>query len=315
MARLVVVWSLGLWAGCEKPAPHTPQGERPEIAAPTPAAGASGDPAPSVAPGDGDKSALLPWRKWMVSAALEQAEQGGPGSVALLYQEAAVGGSGDLWSLWDCDATHVFEGRPGIERVGCMVRMPGANLRRTLHTPPARAATVDIHTFLMGAQADSPERPGYDPEASEDEGPPHEVSLSPFWIQRLEVSIRQFRWCIVYGPCTVSQVGTGGYFGFDGEATTQSLFPSKREDTRPINGVTWEGARTYCEWIGGRLPTEAEWEYAARGGPLQLRYPWGAEAPTCHHAVYGRGTGGKCGSPGPTLASLHPPKGHLTHSF
>lgn len=51
--------------------------------------------------------------------------------------------------------------------------------------------------------------------------------------------------------------------------------PGDREKERPINGVWWDEAKANCEWAGGRLPSEAEWEYAARGGKEGLKYLWG----------------------------------------
>lgn len=81
----------------------------------------------------------------------------------------------------------------------------------------------------------------------------------PFWIDRTEVTRAQYQVCIDAGIC---------------EKTPDSDFST--ENDQPINRVTWFQAQTYCEWREARLPTEAEWEYAARG-PERFIFPWGNE--------------------------------------
>jgi len=64
-------------------------------------------------------------------------------------------------------------------------------------------------------------------------------------------------------------------------------------DNLPINCLTWFEAEAFCTWDGGRLPTEAEWNYAAAGGTSQRIYPWGSARPTCSYANYFGGNNGK----------------------
>lgn len=119
-------------------------------------------------------------------------------------------------------------------------------------------------SFLMGAQSTDPTAPGYDPDAEAHEAPAHQVTLSTFWIQQGEVSTSEYMLCVENEWCSADEVTTGGY----------SNYGNERRRQHPINGITWKGAQRYCEFWGGTLPTEAQWEFAARGSDGR-RFPWG----------------------------------------
>ena len=101
--------------------------------------------------------------------------------------------------------------------------------------------------------------------------PIHTVVLDGFWIDKFEISFGQYNLCVVAGHCKPS---------------TYADFSPFNEDNRPVIGVNWFQAEAYCDWAGGQLPTEAQWEYAARG-PTNLKYPWGEQEPDCMLANYG----------------------------
>jgi len=122
--------------------------------------------------------------------------------------------------------------------------------------------------FLMGAQSSDPDSPGFDPHAAENEGPPRWVEVSAFAINKDPISARLYKICIENGGCVTDDVRSG--------KGTWNIGRKKRW-SHPINGVTWDGAQRFCKFVGGRLPTEAEWEYAARGTDGR-KFPWGNEA-------------------------------------
>jgi formylglycine-generating enzyme required for sulfatase activity/ABC-type phosphate/phosphonate transport system substrate-binding protein len=113
--------------------------------------------------------------------------------------------------------------------------------------------------FLMGASED-------DVLADSDEKPQRSVFLDAYWIYKHEVSNGQYRSCIEEGICSGSL----------------SRYPA---DRYPAAYISSYQAEVYCNWIGGRLPTEAEWEKAARGNSTTL-YSWGDDSPSCNRANY-----------------------------
>jgi formylglycine-generating enzyme required for sulfatase activity len=120
--------------------------------------------------------------------------------------------------------------------------------QRGIH-PPDGMVLVPAGEFLMGAEDGLP-----------DARPMHRTYLSSFWIDKYEVTNAQYRQCVASGVCLPPK--------------DRQAFDDPQHVRHPITNVTWVQARTYCHWIGRRLPTEAEWEKAARGTDGR-RYPWG----------------------------------------
>lgn len=116
---------------------------------------------------------------------------------------------------------------------------------------------------------------------------------SSYTIDKYEVTVGDYNKCVVSGACS-SITGTGCTLGTAG-------------DDYPINCMSWDTALTYCQWVGKDLPSEAQWERAARGTTGYRKYPWASTpAPLCTHAVINDsdqdgGTGPGCGTNGPML--------------
>jgi serine/threonine protein kinase len=102
-----------------------------------------------------------------------------------------------------------------------------------------------------------------------DATPMGEIYLDAFWIYQTEVTNAQYRLCVEAGSCSPPD-------DFSSRTRT-SYYGNPDFDSYPVVYVSWADAGSYCRWIGGRLPTEAEWEKAARGTDGRL-YPWGDNA-------------------------------------
>ncbi|MBL8098845.1 MAG: SUMF1/EgtB/PvdO family nonheme iron enzyme [Anaerolineales bacterium] len=122
--------------------------------------------------------------------------------------------------------------------------------------------------FMMG---------GLDVYRENDELPPHEVTLNEFWIDQVEVTNGMYNLCVQSGDCRPpAQIRSNRREEYFGNIEFQDY---------PVVNVTWYDANTYCQWAGRRLPTEAEWEYAARGSDKR-NYPWGDEPPNEYTANF-----------------------------
>ena len=130
-------------------------------------------------------------------------------------------------------------------------------------TPPEGMVLVAAGDFTMGLDGGQP-----------DQAPAQTVHLDDYFIDKYEVTAAQYKACVDAGHCSPAFTGVGLF-----------TYAVSGKQNHPINGVDWTQATGYCQAQGKRLPTEAEWEKAARGTDKRL-YPWGNTAPDCTYANY-----------------------------
>jgi len=164
----------------------------------------------------------------------------------------------------------------GVEMVPC----PGAL---------AGTACIPGGPFTMGADTDHTCAQGENRRAQTAFGPPAEIWQQTFFMDKTEVTYGEYQACVASGACSRSHPA---YNDYDRPA-------------QPMVGMTWYQARDFCRAEGKHLPTEAEWEKAARG-PDGDAGPFGSAAPTCAEAIIRDATGRSCGVP---KAAPHPEKG------
>ena len=141
--------------------------------------------------------------------------------------------------------------------------VPGIVATRTSEKDGMVQVYIPAGEFQMGS-ADS------DPGAGNDEFPQHTVYLDTFWIDRTPVTNEMYALCVKAGACQ-PPVNTNSHI-------RNSYYGNPQYDNYPVIYVSWNDAKSYCEWAGRHLLTEAQWEKAARGTDGRT-YPWGNAAP------------------------------------
>ncbi|MBX3181523.1 MAG: SUMF1/EgtB/PvdO family nonheme iron enzyme [Polyangiaceae bacterium] len=199
-----------------------------------------------------------------------RASAGGEASAgtASSSQPTASVGNKEIHSLPDGPVSSQGEGIGGLDGTA-----PGA--------APQATTCPDGMQWIPGGRALIGSTPGA---GSEEESPRFEAEVAGFCLDRTEVTLGAYLDCVTRGECSAP--------GDDRRFCNARQHQSSDRSKHPVNCVTWYQARDYCAARGARLPTEVEWEFAARGGAERRTYSWGHEPPngrTCwKHA------GGSC---------------------
>ncbi len=143
-------------------------------------------------------------------------------------------------------------------------------------------------SFWMGAQSHDKKGRGFDSAAHADEKPVHRVHLSPFTISRYPVTVRNYATFVAEGGYGDAELwAPSGWAWIENESITEpdGWTAQLRFPNRPVTRVSWFEADAFCRWARGTLPSEAQWEYAARGDQGRP-FPWGDAAPSAQHAAF-----------------------------
>jgi formylglycine-generating enzyme required for sulfatase activity len=169
--------------------------------------------------------------------------------------------------------------------------------------PPDSMVWIEGGTFMMGSE-----------DGDDDEKPVHQVMVSGFYMDRTEVTNKLYDACVQAGKCLPAHYDdSSAYVVCRGGKWKKGIVGQEfRGPHQPVVAVTWEQAKTYCRWRGGRLPTEAEWEYACRAGQT-MKHSWDYDS-NDEYAWYGENSDNRTQSVGqkkPNNSGLYDMRGNV----
>jgi formylglycine-generating enzyme required for sulfatase activity len=269
------------------------------------AAGSSGGAGADAAAGTSGAAGTTGGAGTMATAGTTGAAGSGSDGAAGTSDGGATDTASDAASDATSDGGIVF-GTPGPSCTGLTTKCQGESCCTNIVIPGGK--------FMMGRSASGTDACPAGATCDDNEQPEHEVTVASFTLDRYEVTVGRFRKFVEAYTGTKPRSDSGAHpqipgTGWDSSwnnnvpSTQDALIKSVscftntpayqnwtdtagEKEAAAMNCVTWYVAAAFCNWDGGRLPTEAEWEYAAAGGSENRLYPWGGDAPDDTRANY-----------------------------